>query len=106
MWKQWTATPSLAQRRHRPEWKRVLKNVVDQVPERVLFTGEGEVISEFTYGVKADDLVEIFSPHRVLASGDNLAVVSFCAGLGLLHREAMYTRLGGRLGTLLARGGP
>ena len=43
-------------------------------------------------------------PRRVLVSGDNLAVVRYCAGTGRLRREAMYARLDYRLGALLSRG--
>ena len=43
-------------------------------------------------------------PRRVLVSGDNLAVVRYCAGAGRLRKEAMYARLDYRLGALLARG--
>ena len=37
-------------------------------------------------------------------SGDNLAVVRYGAGQGMLRREAMFSRLDGRLGALLSRG--
>ena len=42
--------------------------------------------------------------RRVLISGDNMAVIRYCAGTGRLRREAMYARLDYRLGALLSRG--
>ena len=42
--------------------------------------------------------------RRVLVSGDNLAVVRYCAGTGRLRREAMFARLDYRLGALLSQG--
>ena len=43
-------------------------------------------------------------PRRAIISGDNLAVVRYGAGLGRLRRDAMFSRLDGRLGALLCRG--
>ena len=43
-------------------------------------------------------------PRRAIISGDNLAVVRYGAGLGRLRREAMFSRLDGRIGALLSRG--
>ena len=44
------------------EWKRIMGDLVDHVPEQILFTKDGDVISNFERCDYADDLTEIFSP--------------------------------------------
>ena len=42
--------------------------------------------------------------RRVVVSGDNLAVVRFCAGLGRLRSAAMWSRLDGLVGAAMGQG--
>ena len=57
------------------EWKRVMGDVAKQIPEQILFTSGGTVTSNFTTANQTDDLVEVFSPPRVLGPGAQPRIV-------------------------------
>ena len=50
-------------------------DVAKQIPEQILFTSGGTVTSNFTTANQTDDLVEAFSPPRVLGPGAQPRIV-------------------------------
>ena len=80
-----------------------------QLARTILALPEGPHAQEAEAGGCGEALDLLLAHHgaatrRVLISGDNLAVIRYCAGTGRLRREAMFARLDYRLATLLSQG--